>query len=245
MKRLILLICLPLLSTHLWAQNTAINYGNSLPATDALGRSLPDREEVGPAKERYVGIFYWIWHDYNINCIPTIPSEIVGKCPDAAYDFKNPAWPATSSYSWGQPLWGFYKDTDKWVLARNAQMLSDAGVDVIFFDVTNGSETFDTQWEVLCDTYMELRSRGLDTPKISFFLPFYPTEYSRISTMNLYRKLFKPGKYADLFFTGRVSLLFSDTLNAWICLTKKARSLIYREKPKNSLPSDLSRYITM
>lgn len=32
-------------------------------ATDALGRSLPNRSEVGPVRvDKYVGIFYFLWH---------------------------------------------------------------------------------------------------------------------------------------------------------------------------------------
>jgi len=179
---------------------TPINYGNSLPATDNLGRVLPDREETGPQKERYVGIFYWIWHDNFSKSKPYIPTEIIKEYPEAKYDPEHSCWPSVGAFWWGEPLWGFYRDVDKWVLSRNAQLLADAGVDVLFFDTTNGSLTFDAQWEVLCETFMELRAKGVNTPKISFLLPFGPSKDARTSIVNLYNKLYKPGKYSDLFF---------------------------------------------
>src|SRR5579872_3626904 len=41
-----------------------INPGTPWPATDALGRKLPTPEEVGPPRAgRFVGIFYFLWHD--------------------------------------------------------------------------------------------------------------------------------------------------------------------------------------
>lgn len=177
-----------------------VNYGNSLPATDGLGRALPTQAQAGPQKERYVGMFYWIWHDLHLATEPYVPTDILKEHPEAKYDFDNPCWPQVGAFWWGEPLWGFYRDTDKWVIGRNAQLLSDAGVDVIFFDTTNGSLTFDDQWEALCETYMELRSRGVNTPKISFLLPFSASDDARISIINLYTKLYRPGKYADLFF---------------------------------------------
>ncbi len=51
--------------------------GDYLVATDDLGRTLPGYQEVGPEKDdRFVGLFYWLWHtkpirydrtdDYNV-----------------------------------------------------------------------------------------------------------------------------------------------------------------------------------
>ena len=42
---------------------SAQNYGNGLPATDALGRKLPTVKDVGGVREKYVGLFYWTWQD--------------------------------------------------------------------------------------------------------------------------------------------------------------------------------------
>ena len=53
----------------LWAVTLSVSagtvrdlYSDTWVATDALGRSLPGFEQVGPPrKDRTVGIFYWTW----------------------------------------------------------------------------------------------------------------------------------------------------------------------------------------
>lgn len=179
----------------------AVNYGNGLPATDAHGRSLPSAAEAGPGKNRYVGMFYWIWHTWHSNKPAFVPSEIIAAHPEAEFDFNNPAWSVgTSTFWWGEPLFGFYRDTDEWVLLRHAQMLSDAGVDVIIFDATNATLTWDDSWPTLCRVYTEARERGVKTPQIAFLLPFSASHDSFISLQNIYKNLYKPGIYSDLFF---------------------------------------------
>ena len=38
-------------------------FGDPLVATDALGRELPNYAQTGGEKpNRYVGLFYWLWH---------------------------------------------------------------------------------------------------------------------------------------------------------------------------------------
>lgn len=180
---------------------SGINYGNGLPATDALGRSLPSASETGGPRERYVGLFYWIWHTYHSYNDPMIPSDIIREHPEAACDYDHPAWSTKyHTFYWGEPLMGFYRDTDEWVLLRHAQMLADAGVDVIIFDSTNACLTWDESWPTLCEVFTKARQKGINTPQIAFMLPFRPTDMSYISLVNLYEKLYKPGKYSDLFF---------------------------------------------
>lgn len=178
-----------------------INYGNSLPAADALGRVLPSASEAGPPKERYVGMFYWIWHTYHSYNKPSIPSVVIKENPDAEFDYDHPAWSKEyHTFYWGEPLFGFYRDTDEWVLLRHAQMLADAGVDVIIFDATNACLTWDESWPALCEVFTKARKSGVKTPQIAFMLPFRPTDMSYVSMVNLYRKLYKPAMYEDLFF---------------------------------------------
>lgn len=52
-------IILPLVLLAASYTALAQNYGNGLPATDALGRRLPLSDETGTPRKRYVGLFYW------------------------------------------------------------------------------------------------------------------------------------------------------------------------------------------
>ena len=48
-----------LVASHAGAEYRDL-YADTWVATDAIGRSLPDYEEVGPPREnRIVGMFYW------------------------------------------------------------------------------------------------------------------------------------------------------------------------------------------
>ena len=180
---------------------SAQNYGCGLPATDALGRRLPDSDTAGPPRRKFVGLFYWTWHNNFADLQPHTPSPIIAAHPDAVRDYDHEAWPAgIHTYFWGEPLFGFYRDTDRWVLRRHAEMLADAGVDVLFFDCTNGSYTWRESYRALCEVFAEARRDGVNTPQIAFMLAFGPTEGSRAAIKEIYDDLYKPAEYEELFF---------------------------------------------
>ena len=118
----------------------AINPGTPWPATDALGRSLPLADEVGPLRsDRFVGIFYFLTHHRGEGRGTDGPRDvlqIMAKDPDALKKPDSPLWgPITSSHYWGEPVYGYYCSEDPWVLRRHAQLLADL----------NGSDPFDSK----------------------------------------------------------------------------------------------------
>ena len=178
---------------------------DSWVATDALGRKVRTYGEA-PAKRdgKFVAIFYWTWHTfhhdekfpvYNI-------SEILRDHPEAIKDYNHPAWGPTGPhyYYWEQPLFGYYQTTDKWVLRKHAEMLAAAGVDAVFFDCTNGHQTWIPSYEALMETWDQAQKDGVKVPKIAFMLPFGASEDSRISLRQLYNDVYKPGRYKNLWF---------------------------------------------
>lgn len=198
-------IFLSLLALISVAVSVAQNYGNGLPATDALNRTLPDSEQVGePRKGKFVGLFYWTWHTNFSSLDVCIPSRVIAQHPEAAYDFNHSAWDKSIHTNfWGEPLFGFYRDTDRWVLRKHAELLAEAGVDMIMFDCTNGSFTWRESYTVLCEVFAQARRDGVKTPQIAFMLAFAPTKGSREAIISIYEDLYKPGKYDDLFFKWR------------------------------------------
>ncbi|MCH3985844.1 MAG: hypothetical protein LKE55_07225 [Prevotella sp.] len=52
-------------------------------------------------------------------------------------------------------------------------MLADAGVDVVFFDCTNGDITWKDSYEALMKTWDKAQKDGVNVPKIAFMLPFF------------------------------------------------------------------------
>jgi hypothetical protein len=178
---------------------------NHLAATDALGRKLPSWEEAGEVREnKYVGLFYWTWHTQQSGMSTRNAydvSKILKDHPEALHDFHHPAWPQDAgSFYWGEPLYGYYINTDRWVLRRHAELLALAGVDVVIFDCTNGNFTWKESYMALCEVFAQARTEGVRTPQIAFLLAFSPTEGSKQAIEEIYRDLYKPGTYKDLFF---------------------------------------------
>jgi len=177
--------------------------GANTITTDALGRKLPDYAEVGdPKKDKFVGLFYWTWHTKNSrNNPPFNVTEYLARDPKAKEDYNNPIWPKKKSpWFWGEPLFGYYQDTDEWVLRKHAEMLADAGVDVIIFDCTNGNITWKESYTKLCKVFTEARKEGVKTPQIAFMLPFWLSSGGKEIIRELYTELYKPGLYKDLWF---------------------------------------------
>ena len=180
-------------------------------ATDGLGRSLPGYEEAGPPRPgKTVGVFYFLWLGAHGTQGPFDNSEILAANPDA------PRWgPLGQPHHWGQPELGYYLSTDEYVIRKHAQALSDAGVDVIIFDVTNGF-TYSEQYHKLCQTFLAVRGEGGQTPQIAFLLPFWTVQAHTVAK-KLYADLYGPGLYQELWFQwgGRPLMLADPAVFNW------------------------------
>jgi hypothetical protein len=167
-------------------------------ATDALGRTLPSAHECGhPRKDRTVGVFYFLWHGEHIGGGPFDITKILATNPGAMDEPANPLWgPLGSFHHWGEPLLGYYLTDDEAVLRKHAQMLVDAGVDVVIFDVTN-QFTYARWYTVLLRVWGAMRAQGNHTPQIAFLTPFW--DPARVVNA-LYRDLYEPGLASDLWF---------------------------------------------
>lgn len=167
-------------------------------ATDALGRKLPDYSQVGPPrKDRTVGLFYFLWLGAHVQGGPYDISRILQQDPQAMQKPDSPLWgPLHAPHHWGEPLFGYYLTDDAWVLRKHAQMLADAGVDMIVFDVTN-QVTYKPCYTALLKVFSEVRAAGGRTPQVAFLCPFWePAKVVR----ELWQDLYAPGLYKDLWF---------------------------------------------
>ena len=163
-------------------------------ATDGAGRVVPGHAECGPPRpDRWVGMFYWTWHIPRGTAGPNDNTVLLGQARDGRV-----AWPVNGiPHHWGEPELGYYLMTDPFVIRKHASMLSDAGVDAIFFDATNPPFTWKDQYEALCRTYAQMRAEGNRTPAIAFVCPFGDPRpvFDRI-----WEDLYRPGLWSDLWF---------------------------------------------
>jgi hypothetical protein len=173
-----------------------------LAATDGLGRSLPMPGEVsGPREGKFVGIFYFLWHDNRGGARPEKDgpydvSKILAVDPDAVHHPKSKLWGPIGRYHyWAEPLYGYYLSADPWVIRRHARLLADAGVDTLIFDATNAL-TYPDVYFPLCEVFESIRKAGGRTPRIAFMVNTKAGQTAR----EVYRDLYQPGKFRDLWF---------------------------------------------
>lgn len=187
-------------------------------ATDALGRKLPTFEECGPVKkDRFVGMFYFMTHVNPGGKGPFDVTKIMKANPE------NPQW-GDGSHFWGEPETGYYLSYEKWMIRRHAQLLADAGVDVIIFDVTN-DRTYPDVYIPVCEVFTEMRMLGEKTPQISFL-------GSEISVNTLWKEFYTKGLYPGLWFQwkGKPLLLFGQHE---IPARKKNNDVVFSDEIKN------------
>ena len=178
-------------------------YADTWAATDALGRTLPVGDQVrAPQKGKIAAMFYYIWQGNGDG-----PHDI---SKALAADPNNPQLGGRPSFHWwGEPEAGYFQSSDPWVIRRNLSMLSDAGIDVIFFDVTNAFTYLDTV-KVLCQTAMEMRAQGNPTPQIGFLT----NAHAGVTQTELYNEFYAPGLYRELWFMWDGKPLLMGDVNA-------------------------------
>ena len=175
-----------------------INPGVPWPATDALGRELPLTAEVGPPKkDRFVGIFYLPWTGDEFSYGPYDVSKILVDQPDmqTTPTFRHTG-PKDWHYAyWGEPLFGYYKLTDPWVIRRHMHMLADAGVDALVLDATN-AEIYENVLTQFLPVLLLIRAEGGRVPQLLFMLN---TDMGN-AAKQLLEKFYRPGCYDELWF---------------------------------------------
>ena len=153
-------------------------------ATDGLGRQVWAGTKL--RENRTVGMFYFL-----TNRAPNAPIYDITKL--LAADPKNPKYgPYGSSHWWGEPWLGYYQSDDPAVIRKHMAMLSNAGVDVLVFDNTNGP-TYPDVYIPLCKVLEEMKAQGLKAPQIAFF-----TGHGAWNTLE--QDFYSKGIYRDLWF---------------------------------------------
>jgi len=168
-------------------------YADTWVATDGLGRVLPTAAECGsPRPDKVVGIFYFLWLGNHTTVLHDITQIL-------AADPANPPWgPLHAFHHWGRPRLGYYFMDDPFVIEKHAQMLTDAGVDVVFLDVTN-AVTYDATVQRVGEVYTRLRAAGRPTPQFAFLCHSKEGEVAQ----RLYDTWYAPGKFRELWFLWR------------------------------------------
>ncbi len=137
-------------------------YNDTWVAVDELQRSLPDSTVTGgPKANKTIGLFYYVWHMETSNIGIKDISKIL-----AGID----TWGgAPGFHHYGESLFGYYSSQDEYVIRKHIQMLSDAGVDFIFFDNTNGIMYMDAILKIAY-IMLDMKADRYKVPKLSFIM---------------------------------------------------------------------------
>ncbi len=173
--------------------------------TDGLGRKVVNTEmSKKKVQKRYVAISYWSWHcDKSKHLEPRNNTEIMQLFPEAKNDYNHSVWQTVQKpvFFWNEPLYGFYTTEDEWVIRKQAELLADAGVDVIFLDNTNGTELWKDGYRTLFKVFAEARRDGVKAPCISFTMHFANNNKETVYQLKeLYMDIFRQDKYRELWF---------------------------------------------
>ncbi len=209
MNHNVLLFLLVFSAVPIWTVGqTAVN-SDHWAVTDALGRKAVDNEAGTKKKsDKLVGMFYWTWHQMGNDTTYRVKNitNILRENPEAIKDYNHLAWGdrRPGLYYWEEPLLGYYRTTDPWVLRKHAEMLADAGIDVVFLDCTNGEQTFKASYDALFDTWSQAKKDGVNVPKIAFMLHFFNqppyAAQNLVSLRKLYLDIYRPERHKDLWF---------------------------------------------
>ena len=181
--------------------NDSINRFGGYAGTDDLGRSLFDATEVGvigDKGEHYVGMFYFLWHGkhaptdkiYNLQeILDSTPEADKGKLSTGKYG-------KVGEFHWfGEPLYGYYYINDEWVLRKHMELLTNAGVDFLFFDTTNHHTHADTALKIMKILH-EMNEQGYNAPGVVF----YTNTNAATMVKNLYNEIYAQNRYPDTWF---------------------------------------------
>lgn len=163
-------------------------------ATDLLGNEIAGNYESGaPRENKYVGIFYHLFLTRKQGAVYDNSILLSENYFDPAYG------PVETDHFWGKPIFDYYRNTDVYVIKKHAQLLYNAGVDVIIFDTTNAGFPFTPYWSVIVDTLYQMRKDGIQTPQIAFHTGDTAENAEKLIPY-LYEHIYSVEKYKELWF---------------------------------------------
>ena len=183
---------------------------NSWTAVDGLGRVLStDIHPHSKKKDHYVAMFYWPCHGfwpkiryhYNISERWDSVDETVRQA--AKNDYNHPLWKtpseAEASWYWDESVFGYYDAFDPYVIRKHAELLADAGVDMIVFDCCVGLKTTQA-YNAIFKGFSEARADGVNAPKVCFMFPMANVARCREYLLQVYEEIYSQGLYRDCWF---------------------------------------------
>ncbi len=209
---------------------------------DEMGRSIP---AVGERREdKEVGIFYFLWlGQHGTERIYDIPAIRAEHGDDVLFHQDVPdISPAGAFHWWEEPLYGYYNSSDEWVIRRHMEMLTEAGVDFLVFDVTN-TYIYEDCARTVMKVISELRAEGWDAPQVAWMTH----SYSIRTTQKIYDAFYKTNTYPESWYCveGKPMMISytsgardaaavgaTYSAEAWPSMSEELRNFFYLREPR-------------
>ncbi len=167
---------------------------NLIVGFDEQGRSLTATSARKTDKE--VGIFYFLWLGQHGGDQIYDNSHILAEHgPDVLFHQDVPGVsPAWLFHWWEEPLYGYYNSGDEWVIRRHMEMLTEAGIDFLCFDVTNANIYQNVAKRVM-KVIEELRAEGWDAPQVTWMTHSYSIRTAQTIYDTFYKEELYPSSW--------------------------------------------------
>ncbi|MBQ7646864.1 MAG: hypothetical protein IJS94_06305 [Clostridia bacterium] len=164
-------------------------------AVDDLGREVRLTGEAYNT-EKHVGIFYFLWMGEHGDNGALDMTKIMEEGGEDAKKSSYKGWgPVGAMHFWGEPLFGYYYSSDKWVIRKHMEELTLAEIDFLYFDVTNAVPYLSNAAAVM-KTIQKMYDEGFNPPKVVF----YTHTQSAATVRDIYNGIYKKEAYPDAWF---------------------------------------------
>lgn len=172
---------------------------NSTVSTDSLGRSFGESDLNGADKK--VGLFYFVWHGEHLGGAIYDVEKLKKSNPNGLWSVEADGTPTGNYYYWAEPLYGYYRSDDPWVIERHLELFTMSGIDYIALDLTNIS-VYEQNCTVLFDKIVELSEQGWAVPKVMAFLNGTDSAIDHVERITrFYKTFYKNEKYNNIWYT--------------------------------------------
>ncbi len=174
----------------------------NIVGTDDFGRVIaPVDGKVN--SDRYVGMFYFLTLGQHANHTGIYDVNLItyeGTYNKAFTRFNTPITPVGSAHFWGEPVWGYYDSRDPWVMRKQIEMLTMAGVDFIVLDTSN-NVLYENVTAVLFELLLEYQAAGWEVPRVVYYLGKHDLGADISVFKQVYNIFYAKDTYKSLWFT--------------------------------------------
>ncbi len=174
----------------------------NITGTDDFGRVInPVDGRIDD--DRYVGMFFFLTlgqHDNHNGIFDVNLITAEGTHHKAFTYYDTFITPVGSAHFWGEPVWGYYNSEDPWVIRKQVEMLTMAGVDFLVLDTSN-NVLYERVTAQLFAILQEYHDQGWDVPKVVYYLGKHDLNADISVFKQVYNIFYKNDTYKDLWFT--------------------------------------------